>query len=774
MNIRLLYLLLAAVLAFPVFADIDPAEYPEIVAKRNAEKEALLAESPYIALRDSLFARYVGDPEAAPEEGDAVVDTTWVIVQPDADEVVAVKMSAMLAAFLKEVMGLDVPVVVDAPEGPRILLKSTGGGVTGVAESFTVTVKPDLITVAGTDTAGLRDGVVRLIDLFGFRMAPFLAPQETTYTPRIAMRRSGSVPTHDMVVLLGGNTVSVGGGELYAFSPSDAIPELAVRRREGSREQLQQAAHAAAEAGLDAHAQFGIRDKFGEDDPVFQAHPEIRGARTWSADGEFTLCTEHPLVQQYLDESMEAVFRDAPDLKGIEIIIGGESFYHCFMRPYGVEKGHTNCPRCEAIGPDVVVSNLVNRLARAARKYNPTAVVEAWPYSAAHVWSSDVYQTGFIQHLGPGTAILTESVKDMTVEKPHGIKKSLWDYSIDMIGPGERARRQIELCNEQGIPTTVLSMYEMSFEAALLPEIPCMDRWAGRADALAGSGADGVFLWEMGPYYGGFSAEVYKHFLWAPAPDQEALLNQLAARVAGHAAAPQLREAWRQVSEAIGWTPEIASYYKGSLYIGPAQPMIADKQAPVPEILDGYYLFLAEMATGKGLNAMPTYFTDSPGGKNAEGFLKCYEAMLSCMEKAVAAIEDAAPRVPAQNRMLFDSQAWPTRWLYHCVRTQVNFCRSCLIRDELVPMAEKGGLTEEEMARAQALYTQWRSVLEDERENTRAAAPIPRADVRLDCYYRGDHMFNHLWDMIDAKQDLLEDELGQFLPKLARALGLPA
>src|SRR5690606_34243104 len=98
-------------------------------------------------------------------------------------------------------------------------------------------------------------------------------------------------------------------------------------------------------------------------------------------------------------------------------------------------------------------------------------------YSAVSLWAEDIYQSGLIARLNPGTAILTEAVKDTLIDKPFGIKKLLWDYSIDLIGPSERAMHQIELCNERGIPTTVLSMYEMSFEAALLPEIPCMDRW---------------------------------------------------------------------------------------------------------------------------------------------------------------------------------------------------------------------------------------------------------------------------------------------------------
>ena len=104
------------------------------------------------------------------------------------------------------------------------------------------------------------------------------------------------------------------------------------------------------------------------------------------------------------------------------------------------------------------------------------------------------------------------------------------------------------------------------------------------------------------------------------------------------------------------------------------------------------------------------------------------------------------------------------------MRTQVNFCRSCLLRDEVVPLTAKRDLAPEEREHAQTLLQQWRTVLEDEMANTRAAAPIPRADVRLDCYYRGDHMFNHLWDMVAAKEQLLQAELDTFLPGLEAAL----
>ena len=253
---------------------------------------------------------------------------------------------------------------------------------------------------------------------------------------------------------------------------------------------------------------------------------------------------------------------------------------------------------------------------------------------------------------------------------------------------------------------------------------------------------------------------------------QNELLEKLAARAAGFKAGPQLREAWRNVSEAIGWTPDIPTYYKGPLYIGPAQPMIADKSVKVPELFDGYYLFLAEKKLSDGLIGRPTYFVDAHGGKQVEAFNKSYAKMETYLKKANEALDKASPLVPSQNRVLFESQAHPIRWLYHSVRTQLNFNQSCLIRDELIPLSEKVTLTPEEKLRATELYTQWEAILKDELVNTRLAAPVARADVRLDFYYRGDHMFNHLWDMVDAKIELLEQEIEVFLPSVAARCGI--
>jgi hypothetical protein len=76
-------------------------------------------------------------------------------------------------------------------------------------------------------------------------------------------------------------------------------------------------------------------------------------------------------------------------------------------------------------------------------------------------------------------------------------------------------------------------------------------------------------------------------------------------------------------------------------------------------------------------------------------------------------------------------------------------------------------LSDEEKTSAARKLAEWRAVLKDERENTRAALPVLEADMRLDPYYGGDHSFSHGAAMIAAKLELLDQELNEYLPSLS-------
>jgi hypothetical protein len=586
--------------------------------------------------------------------------------------------------------------------------------------------------------------------------------------------RLGAVPqfgSYRDLVFMGYNAVLVGGGSLYALSASDAIPELAARRQPGSLEAGARAAKEARRYGLKTYCFINTRQKFPKDDPVFLAHPEIRGALTWKADGEYVLCTEHPLVRRYLCESVRGIFDADPELDGLVLIIGGEGFYHCFMRPYGVKKGHTNCERCEALGAETVVANLCNYLAEEVRKVNPDAEVVAWPYSAEHVWSADDAQAALISRLQPGTAIFTEIEKDEFVQKPNGVNKHIWDYSIDLIGPGDRAQRQVEACKAAGISLYMKSEPELGFEAPRLPHIPCMDRWVARAEALASCGADGAWVFPaFRPCFGTSAAEVNKFVWWAPVPEKEELLERFAARLAGDRAGPHVRRAWKHVSDAIEFSPELPSYYTGPYYLGPAHPMCADPEAKLPDVFYGRYLFHAEIADAEGLKLEPTFVT-SPTG-NVPVFGKFYRQMEACLKRAVDEMAAARPLVPERCRLMFDAEDSPIRWFYHTARTEANFYESCQLRDQLLAIAAREPKTEEQIAEARRTYERWREVLLDEKANATEALPVMEADVRLDFYYGGDHTFSHGADMIRAKLELINREINEFLPALAVKCGL--
>lgn len=772
-----------------------------IGARLGRETSEAYSASPFSSLSRDCFLRFTRDPDARAGSDEVEIGTDWRIVLPEDADPLADLMAGHLADFLAGRMSLPLATVrtprnalasAAYVEPNAIVLLDAGGGADGAPESFALTVAPGGVVVAGADARGLRDGVAELVWRMGNREAPFLARGEETFRPRLPVRL-GAIPSMGSMkdlVFLGYNAMFAGGGDLGALSTSDAIPELAARRVPGLLESGAKAVAEAGRYGLKTFAFFDTRQKFPENDPVLLAHPEIRGARTWSADGEFVLCTEHPLVRRYLSESVEGVFRACEGLSGACVIIGGEGFYHCFMRPHGVKKGHTNCARCEALGPDRVVSNLCNLLAESARRANPEAVVAVWPYSAEHVWSAEIDQAGFLRLLEPGVALLTEIEKGEYLEKPGGVRKHLWDYSIDLIGPGARAKSQLAICAERGIPVFLKSEPEFGFEAPRLPHVPCMGRWADRAEALASCGATGAFVFPaFRPLYGTSAAEINRAFWWSRegetenAQRRDAVLDRLARRIAGPKAASLVREAWRAADEAVEQVPEIPPYYFGPLYLGPAQPMIVDPDAEVPQVFYGYYLFMAEMNDAEGMRKRPTFATKAGG--NPPVFLEYHRRKEAALKRASDAMIAVRPDVDARRLPMFEAEDSPVQWFYRTARTEANFQESCILRDRILAREKArkergeavgadpsaGEPTAEEKADDARDRARWLEVLEDERENARAALPIMEGDVRLDFRYGGDHTFERGADMIRAKLELLEAEIESVRRALAGVPG---
>ena len=751
------------------------------------------ADSPFSLLSRDYFARFNRDNDIKPSAQEVLIEQDWLILYPDNASPLTRLMANYLQQFLNQRMQLALTISesdhesLNKAQNALILLETTGGDPNS-PESFTIKAQPQRILIKGADSLSLRDGIVKLASIIGLKQAPILPVSEQIYRPRKTIRL-GTVPwmgSYRDLIFSGYNAVLITGslrpdifeaayqniGSLRKLSTSNAIPELRHQQDPQALARLKKFADQAHKHGLKVYLYFHMEPRFLESDPVFQSQPEIRGALI--NDGppynKYHLCTSHPLVRRYLTESVRGVFEQIPFAQGLVVIIGGEGFCHCFMRPYDVPPGHqTNCLRCDKLPLETVIADLCDYLGSAARSVNPRAEVLAWPYSAVFFWpgrQDDRIQLKFIQALKPGTALFSDVVKDDYLEKPGGIKKLLWDYSIDEIGPGDRALKQIQACHNLHRRMYLHTEPELAFEASRLPYIPCMDRWARRADALAACPADGIFVWPFfKPNFGSTSEKVFQYFWWDPAPDVEDLLQQLAARIAGRKAAPQLRRAWKFVSQSIEYSPVIDMYISGPMYLGPAHPICAQPGAKLPDCFIGAFY---------GPRTSGVFESPQAGAKL---FLEYYRRMEHCLSQAHAALNDANPLVPDSYRLTFAAEKSATSWLYHTVRTTANFYESCLLRDSLTKLTNSGPLSNDQRRQAQKDFDRWRRVLLDERQNSLAALPVMQQDMRLDFYYgyNGGNGYQHKLpgaDMIKLKLELLDHDINDYLPLVAQKLGL--
>src|SRR4029079_6208873 len=119
---------------------------------------------------------------------------------------------------------------------------------------------------------------------------------------------------------------------------------------------LGEAAKRAATFGVTLYF-VAVSPKLPADHALFKRRPEVRGAQlsfhpTAAGQPLHCLCSSSDQALGFHADVFGRMFRDVPELGGLILIIGGESYYHCFMRAAGAAKiGTTNCPHCNGRVP---------------------------------------------------------------------------------------------------------------------------------------------------------------------------------------------------------------------------------------------------------------------------------------------------------------------------------------------------------------------------------------------------------------------------------------
>lgn len=375
---------------------------------------------------------------------------------------------------------------------------------------------------------------------------------------------------------------------------SDSLPELNTEDFDAACERIRRHAKRLAEHGLDFFLVLSAAT-FPSAHAVFQSHPEIMGAREEifleeiSGADRCVLCTSHPLVLRAYGEVLEAIGRAIIELAGVIVIVGGEGFHHCFMRPNVSEGQATNCPRCRSLDAHEGVANLVNTLAGALQRTGAEKRFLAWPYSA-FIWSQDdPSDSRWISHLEKNVEVLSNfDCGDPDPTTDAGVY--LFDYNIKIAGPSSRFAAQARLCHQQGIPILAKTETNTTPDTYFLPYLPVYFRWYARFRAIRESGAAGYMgQWRFYGMNGSLPEELQYHSVWNPERSVEEILHTAARRDFGLTAATsdQVVEGWRKLSQAWDWFPysamtggEREAYMRGPWYLGPAHPLIFNEQSP--------------------------------------------------------------------------------------------------------------------------------------------------------------------------------------------------
>lgn len=318
---------------------------------------------------------------------------------------------------------------------------------------------------------------------------------------------------------------------------------------------------------------FGIRIYLYLNEPramppsFFERHPDIKG----SPDrGFFAMCTSVPRVRRWIADSLTHVMRQVPDLGGWFSITMSENHTNCFSHgsSWGREAPRAEgCPRCSQRKSWDTIGELIGTFREGVRRASSNAEVIAWDWG----WGDDL-AANLIPLLPKDVRFMSISEWEQPVSRG-GVQTEVGEYSISVVGPGPRARRNWARADQEGIRTMAKLQFNNTWEISAVPYIPVVDLILQHCEKLSEAGISGIMpSWTCGGYASP-NLEAAKAYYFRPAGTNRDILLELATRRYGPAAAPLMVEAWGRFSQAFQEFPYGVRIYNIPTQHGPANPL---------------------------------------------------------------------------------------------------------------------------------------------------------------------------------------------------------
>ncbi|OGD21641.1 MAG: hypothetical protein A2W03_17015 [Candidatus Aminicenantes bacterium RBG_16_63_16] len=742
-------------------------EKPESLEAIFARKIAHTKANPFYKWLHTPHNRRFLPKPWRPEAGEFLIDGEWSVRAAGKHDDPGPFALQEIRSFFRDAGGFA---LAEKPTMREFVLRVEGrAGDRLEGDGYSLTAADGRVEITSPTWRGVLYGVFYLEQLLLERGMPALKPMSITRRPDFDVRMFGDVygtftvsglrinrpvnrDTFSALSRFGANATFTF-VNLTDYLDGSVYPELGNPDREKNLAELARLANLCRSVGLDLYLD-AYNPKLPSNHPVFLAHPNARGASQHGHDIR-SLCPSDPGTLRFIADSWADVFRRVPALGGMVTIIGGEGFYHCYMR---AGKDGPDCPRCRNRAAEDVVADLTNAVFRAVRKVKPDAELLAWPYSA-FVWSKDPYQLGLIEKLDPGIQLVSEIDKDHLYQK-EGYVKNIWDYSIDFLGPSDRFRAMKTAVEKRGLKLCSKTETSVSLEFHSIPYIPCLQRWGERLDVIrAQRPASIYYAYDIAGFTRSRSEELAGRLSWEPAGTAAEEILKIARRDFGPEAAGGVIEGWRLFSEAVGHCPHLThSYYRGPSFIGAAQPLMLNEEN-MPEKLFGRFFYLAEEdlseGTGQALKLRPIY-TENIKISPAE--IADMDKAVKLWEEGVAAIESARAKVPAPYLEEFQKEADLGAYLLTVFRAIAAGNHFFTLRAEYAGLTKGPEISEGDRARAAAALREMEKTAAADTENARQALAIARRDPRLDFSIRLDLDYPPLTEMIEARIRFQENE----------------
>ena len=324
---------------------------------------------------------------------------------------------------------------------------------------------------------------------------------------------------------------------------------------------------------VDRAARYGVKVILYMNEPrsmeidFFRKSPErmaLKGVHSQRHVTQHALCTSVPEVRRWMSDSIEKVFRAAPGLGGIFTISADENLSNCASH-----WRREDCPRCAKRTNAEVIAEANAALIEGMRRADPSALAVVWDWG----WMDGDFD-GIVGRLPKdNVAVMTVSEWGIPVRRG-GVSTNVFEYSLSVAGPGERAKRRFAAVKAQGLKAFAKVQASCSWEHCTSPYLPVMDIVARHAKGLADAGADGVMMsWSLGGYP---SPNLSVFASCRRGEDAGETLDRLAAARYGEAAVPKVRAAWSAFSAGFGEFPfHRQVLYEGPQHWGPANPLYA-------------------------------------------------------------------------------------------------------------------------------------------------------------------------------------------------------